>query len=125
MRPYVIWGILPKPKARPRVTGRATYMPKSYQDWRAEIRRALIASYGSVVPVDFRFHCEMVFMSKKRPRGDLDNLIGGVLDAIQCGKHDPWGLIKDDGLMDSISAKWLKANDGTVFISILFSEAKQ
>lgn len=64
-------------KARPRVTRRGTYMPKSYQDWRKECKAYLVASWPYEPlnrPIAVEIDCYGA------ARGDLDNYMGALFD---------------------------------------------
>lgn len=84
----------PFPKARPRVTGRGTFMPKKY----TQAKNELLKQFGSVGTKELlKLTCVFV---RKMPKswsinkrndydgkfctagGDIDNLFGGVMDAL-------------------------------------------
>lgn len=111
MPEYLIPNMKPKPKARPRVTSRNTYMPHDYQAWRSEIRECLRYYAGWADPIDYRFNLVLIFRSPNRPRGDSDNLLGGILDAIQATKSDPRGVILDDRLLGLHFCGWKKSKE--------------
>jgi Holliday junction resolvase RusA-like endonuclease len=85
-----------KPKARPRVTSRGTHMPPDYTEWieSAALELALRAgtqqfgeqqvSIGTVFASDHvRIRIEPMDLPRpKYVRGDIDNLAGGILDAL-------------------------------------------
>ena len=84
-----------KPKARPR-GGRSWYMPRPYMEWREQVVEAIEATdlegLTGRVAVDVTFDKDS-FTVKISPtnknrkdrygNADLDNLVGGVLDALQ------------------------------------------
>ena len=86
-----------KPKARPRVTSRGVHMPQEYQDWREMFGHLLRAerapTFGAApVEVHLEFDTDEVAITIQeipdahRPthvRGDIDNLIGGVLEVLE------------------------------------------
>ncbi len=96
-----------RPKKRPRVTRRGTYMPKDYREWKSNVADYLAAVWKPKPPLDSPVAVEIVMRSDRievqiieldelwrRPkylRGDIDNLAGGVLDAMQEA-----GVISDD-----------------------------
>jgi Holliday junction resolvase RusA-like endonuclease len=91
-----------KAKARPRVTANGTHMPKEYSQWKRDFawlaRQAMVGKrFVGNVDVIMTFHKDSVnitIMDSERPRfgrSDIDNLAGGVLDALQDG-----GLIMND-----------------------------
>lgn len=106
-----------KPKARPRVTrtGHA-FMPKDYMAWKDEIR-AFVKQTCQAVHFDGPVKCEMVFhrdhirfvIEKMEDdyqyvRGDIDNLAGGLMDAIQPAKGET-GLYQNDSQVRELSAR--------------------
>ena len=97
------WHVVPK--ARPRVTSRGTYMPPGYQDWKQETRMLLVRAYDGRAPLEGHLSIEVAFVSKKKPRGDMDNLLGAVLDA---GNGVVW---QDDRHAAAVSACWLQPDD--------------
>jgi Holliday junction resolvase RusA-like endonuclease len=102
-----------KPKARPRVTKNGTFMPKDYQEWKKQVIEFLQATQytGTITDpfmIDLLFGSETVeititelsgFKRAKYVRADLDNLIGGVLDALQDAE-----IIKNDSQAVSVRA---------------------
>ena len=111
-----------KPKARPRVTGSQAYMPSDYRKWKARVADFIALSRDEVV--EGKCRVEMVFREKdvairvvpviedwrraKGVRGDIDNLVGGMLDAMQDS-----GMIDDDRNVIEVHALIQKRrNDG-------------
>lgn len=90
------------PKKRPRVTRNGTYMPAAYADWKQETAYAMGKAYGYAPPVTGSLRVEVLLVTKKKPRGDMDNLLGAVLDA---GNGVLW---QDDRLVGACSCAWLK-----------------
>lgn len=92
-----------KPKPRPRVTqgGQHTYMDKEYTDWKDDVGQlvgvsglAVLSGPLSLVVKFYKDRVE-VMMSEGAParhgQGDIDNLLGGLMDALQdagCFKND-------------------------------------
>ena len=82
-----------KPKARPRGTKHGWHMPRPYMKWREQVVEAIeeadLPSFTGRVKVFIRFTKDGFYVeitpSKKDRYGnaDLDNLVGGVLDALQ------------------------------------------
>lgn len=89
-----------KPKARPRVVDGRAYMPPEYQQWRTDFGTLLkseIAKTRSqrriIGPVElylsFYRHGvriqiqEVTTIRRKHVRGDIDNLIGGVMEVLE------------------------------------------
>ena len=88
-------------KARPRVTKRGTFMPKSYDLWRnmfkLHVRDQVHSSLLHLLPLTGRLSFSCEFSSPTgNIRPDLDNAIGAIWDAIQVPKKGGWGLIQDD-----------------------------
>ena len=90
--------IPPRVKPRPRVTRNGTHMPKPYMKWREDVQ-ALLHGQGAIlhdVPLSLevafsRTEIEIwyqVLGTRSNNRqgmatGDIDNLLGGVMDAAQ------------------------------------------
>lgn len=91
------------PKARPRVTRNGTFMPASYRKWKNEAVNALSESqFKNLENVTI----EVILIGKHCRRGDADNIIGSILDALVQS-----GIIRNDNLacISEISIK-LKYN---------------
>lgn len=106
-----------KPKARPRVTrtGHA-FMPKPYMDWK-ELVRGFLKDSCRAVHFDGPVRCDMVFHKEhirlviekidgdqQYIRGDIDNLAGGLMDAIQPAKGET-GLFTNDSQVRELTAR--------------------
>ena len=96
------WAGIPKP--RPRVTANGTFMPKRYTDWKDAVAEWValnkIPSHDGPLAINLRFsrdgvHVEIEYMPDDMKRdgvqGDIDNLAGGVYDALQDA-----GIIEND-----------------------------
>lgn len=82
MREYIL-PIRPRSKARPRSTrGGPVYMPKPYMAWKREVR-SMMADLYDPVPIQGRVRLEVAFRFPTEPAGDKDNLVGGLMDALQ------------------------------------------
>ena len=92
------WRTIPKP--RPRVTRYGTHMPQEYTDWKGNVADFLFASRmdaGLEGPVICKFEFDtdttgvsVIPLRQAYPRplhvkGDIDNLSGGVMDALEDG----------------------------------------
>jgi len=77
-------------------------MPPGYQDWLNETRVQLMLAYRGHQLLDVPVAVQVLIVADKKPRGDLDNLLGAVLDA---GNGQVW---KDDRQVHSCSCAWLK-----------------
>lgn len=84
------------PKARPRVTENGTYMPPKYVEWKKNVAQYLGYQSRRVEgPVSLYFifteghvHVRVVpivenYQRDKGVKADIDNLIGGVMDAME------------------------------------------
>lgn len=82
MTTFVLPGFKAKPKARPYNGKGRMFMPREYTDWKASVRRYLAETYA---PEPLLTPCtiDIEIRAPSKPRGDLDNLAGGLLDAIQ------------------------------------------
>lgn len=69
------------PKKRPSTHGRQVYVPREYQQWKQMVRDALavFAPTPTLAPVAIGVEVR----GPSRGRGDVDNLLSGLLDAIQ------------------------------------------
>jgi Holliday junction resolvase RusA-like endonuclease len=107
-----------QPKKRPVVTKNGTFMPKRYKEWRT--RMAQYLAIGHSVPFSDEVHLTVVFNShstevtvteadKTAPKylrqTDIDNLIGGVMDALQES-----GVIINDRQITRVTA-WMGETD--------------
>jgi Holliday junction resolvase RusA-like endonuclease len=90
------------PKKRPRVTRNGTYMPPGYMDWKQETAFQMRLAARGAEPAVGLLRVEVLLVAKKKPRGDMDNLLGAVLDA---GNGVLW---QDDRLVGACSCAWLK-----------------
>ena len=85
---FIVFGP-PLPKPRPRVTRRGTFMPAAYTAWRERVRDeagvvfAELEDRGTPWDADapsYAVGCS--FYLAHGNAGDVDNLLGGVLDAL-------------------------------------------
>lgn len=139
MMRYELKGFTARAKARP-ISGKGRmFVPRPYQEWKACVREALATSYApvptlSLVAVAIEIH------SPTRPRGDLDNLAGGLLDAIQPprAKGDvraqrqleaeasieermqaaPGSLIGDDRQVVALSIRWIRSKRRMIVLMV-------
>lgn len=97
------------PKARPIVTGRNTFMPPDYTAWKEQVivelqaqgvllpnydvPRALKAMFGTDY-IEFQLFPLEGHVRAKHVKGDIDNLTGGLMDALEQGD-----VIKNDRLI--------------------------
>ncbi|MBA2707195.1 MAG: RusA family crossover junction endodeoxyribonuclease [Gemmatimonadaceae bacterium] len=103
-------------KARPRVTRFGTYMPKPYMQWRKEFEAMGRQQYPGP-PLDMPVSITVVVVTPSgKIRGDLDNVVGAQLDALQ-----PWA-ITNDRLIQEIHATIAK---GPQNISIRLSHISE
>lgn len=88
------------PKARPRVTARGTFMPPGYMDWKQETA-ILLRKAHKAPPLEGILEVRVWIAATKKPRGDVDNLLGAVLDA---GNGVVW---VDDRTIGSAACSWV------------------
>jgi len=105
-----------KPKPRPRVTSHGTYMDKDYMEWRENVvlelhqqlnpnfdqppikgSLRLIARFGSDF-MDIQL-LKVDEVRAKHVRADIDNLLGGIMDALQDA-----GVIVNDAQIVAVEA---------------------
>lgn len=113
--PQMLWlPVRGMPKKRPRVTSHGTFMPRRYVDWKEEVGAELVG--GMSGQVDYPVELFVAFESDRtgvqlmpmpaavRPkhlkRADIDNLVGGVMDAMQDA-----GVLADDRLVYQVNAR--------------------
>jgi Holliday junction resolvase RusA-like endonuclease len=104
--------IAPRSKERPRFSGRGkghTFNTKAYTTWKDSIR-AYMAEHYNLEPLTKDLIATWFFFSSKPPEGDVDGLIGGVMDALQPDQQGP--------LKDAPASYWLGKiafwNDGQI-----------
>lgn len=136
---YEIHGIKLKPKARPRGNGRVMFMPPEYMQWKGEVRRYL-ADHYKPAPLLGPVGLSVEVHGPNRPRGDMDNLIGGLMDALQPprAKGDvraqrqleavttieerlaasPGCLYGDDAQVVALSIRWVKGRKRLVVLEV-------
>ena len=104
-----------KSKARPNFNSeqKRAFMPKEYREWKESVAEfigyqnvpSLVGAVG--MDIEFRKSGFVVVASetklKRFGRSDIDNLIGGVMDAVQDG-----GGYKDDRQVSGIRAQFNK-----------------
>lgn len=122
-----------KPKPRPRVyRGRAIH-DQEYRDWQDEVRAAICEGYGIPRPIEGYIAVKIRYKTSTKPRGDLDNLIGGILDALQPpgakGRQGdlsdyPGVLWLDDSQIVSVSAEWIPSSEGITEIEVFEDDRK-
>jgi Holliday junction resolvase RusA-like endonuclease len=76
-------------KPRPRVTSRGAFLPTAYREWQALVRDAAIVAAGELEdrgtpwPAHAeRYRVDIVVVPPDRRGRDVDNLAGGILDAL-------------------------------------------
>lgn len=118
----------PKSKPRPRASrwGGFHHDPE-YAAWQAEMRAAIVERYGIPKPIEGLFAVEMVFRSKTRARGDLDNQFAGCLDALQppgSQGHQgdpslyPGVLWVDDRNLRGFSCRWEPSHETEIELTV-------
>lgn len=108
-----------KPKGRPRVTARGTFMPKEYMTAREEFgwlwKSQKPPHFSGPVEVRLGFHTDGVRITlvgledaprPKHVRGDLDNLIGFIMEVME-----DIGVVDNDRQVHKIVATCYEAKD--------------
>lgn len=75
--------IRPRSKERPRFGNGHAYKSKRYRDWQAQFRQALTERYGAPLPFTGPLRLTVLLCYPTKPVGDLDNILGGICDALQ------------------------------------------
>jgi Holliday junction resolvase RusA-like endonuclease len=106
-----------KPKPRPRVTRHGTHNPREYTEWKGNVAEYIAAAtrekFEGPVKVSMEFYSDEVaviiqeytsadsaqMVRAKYVTADIDNLVGGVMDAMQDS-----GLIENDKQVVNVSA---------------------
>lgn len=103
-----------KPKPRPRVTSNGTYMPPDYMEWKKSVFDELLAQglpqAGKIegnLKLIVRFGSDFMDLQlfkldevrAKHVRADVDNLVGGIMDALQDA-----GIIVNDAQIVAVEA---------------------
>lgn len=97
--------LAPMSKARPRmVHGGHAYMPARYRTWIDEAKYELRRCYAQD-PLQGPLEVVVGIFGPKRPRGDLDNLTGGLWDACN---GILWG---DDGQINRMATNLYAADE--------------
>lgn len=109
--------IKPKPAPRPRFRNNHAYMPVDYQKYLAEIKRQLQLHLPAYLSADI-ISLQVTFF-KNRPInstsfGDLDNLLKGIMDAMN-------GIVyKDDAQIITVNAAKKKSTREGIAITIQY-----
>lgn len=139
MTVYTLRGFKAKPKARPLSGKGRMFVPREYQTWKASIRNELASAYQPVPVLGAVAIC-IELHAPNKPRGDLDNLAGGILDAIQPprAKGDvraqrvleaettleerlagaPGVLIADDKQVVALSIRWVPNRNRSIVLHV-------
>ncbi len=105
----------PLPKARPRFNGNVVYHDANYKNWLTRAKIDLKSQYKGK-PIEKTDGVEILIESPTA-RGDLDNLIGSVLDALQEMRIKQKktqliipGILKNDNLtvISNLRAYWMR-----------------
>lgn len=99
---------IPVPASRPRVTKWGTYYGKTYKSYRELADKAIPSSpitLSGNLHVDVEFVCHRPKTTKRaNPRGDIDNHLKAILDAITGTKSNPKGYWNDDDQIVEVHA---------------------
>ncbi|WP_254563741.1 RusA family crossover junction endodeoxyribonuclease [Oscillatoria sp. HE19RPO] len=103
------------PKARPRVTANGTYLPKRYREWRLRAEGEIIMQVHQMNPLPQlpleRAAVRIILRGKHR--GDGDNAIGSVCDALVSA-----GIFSSDSLKQIPFGSWRHIPDGETGVKI-------
>lgn len=107
-------------KPRPRVTPRGAFMPQHYREFQRELKTWAIEAFGlhleagKAWDVDARMRLDLAFVFSDRRRRDLDNLAGGVMDALN---SLAW---RDDSQIDELSVRrvYVPSGDPSIHVTI-------
>ncbi len=103
------------PKARPRVTSNGTFLPKRYREWRLRAEGEIIMQVHQMSPLPQlpieRAALRIILRGKHR--GDGDNAIGSVCDALVGA-----GIFSDDSLKQIPFGSWRHIPDGETGVKI-------
>ncbi|MCT7966024.1 RusA family crossover junction endodeoxyribonuclease [Laspinema sp. D1] len=103
------------PKARPRVTANGTYLPKRYREWRLRAEGEIIMQVHQMNPLPQlpieRAAVRIILRGKHR--GDGDNAIGSVCDALVGA-----GIFSSDSLKQIPFGSWRHIPDGETGVKI-------
>ena len=109
----ILLPISPVPASRPRVTRWGTYYTKTYKEWMAAAHDAIAQNTRDPLDGNLEVHIDLCIHKPKttkrlNPRGDIDNYIKAVLDAIT--KRAYW---HDDDQIVLLSAikRWSHPNE--------------
>ena len=108
----------PVPASRPRVTRYATYYPKRYKAYKDGADKAIPTSPRPMLQGNLRatieFVCERPKTTKRsNPRGDIDNHMKSILDAVTGTRKNPKFYWKDDDQITQVIAtkRWPNGNE--------------
>ncbi|MBO0349782.1 RusA family crossover junction endodeoxyribonuclease [Phormidium pseudopriestleyi FRX01] len=110
------------PKARPRVTANGTYLPKRYREWRLRAEGEIIMQVHQMNPLPQlpieRAAVRIILRGKHR--GDGDNAIGSVCDALVSA-----GIFTADSLKQIPFGSWRHIPDGETGVKIQIESMAQ
>lgn len=102
--------IKPVPASRPRVTKWGTYYTKTYKEYKVAAEKAIPVHRGAPLTAELGATIEFVCHRPKTtklvsPRGDIDNHIKAIFDAVVGTKKQPKLYIVDDELISHVDAR--------------------
>jgi hypothetical protein len=110
------------PKARPRVTSNGTYLPKRYREWRLRAEGEILMQVHQMNPLPQlpieRAAVRIILRGKHR--GDGDNAIGSVCDALVSA-----GIFTADSLKHIPFGSWRHIPDGETGVKIQIESIAQ
>ncbi|MCT7977240.1 RusA family crossover junction endodeoxyribonuclease [Laspinema olomoucense] len=110
------------PKARPRVTANGTFLPKRYREWRLRAEGEILMQVHQMNPLPQlpieRAAVRIILRGKHR--GDGDNAIGSVCDALVGA-----GIFSSDSLKQIPFGSWRHIPDGETGVKIQIESMAQ
>jgi Holliday junction resolvase RusA-like endonuclease len=109
------------PKARPRVTANGTFLPKRYREWRLRAEGELIMQVHQMhpqpqLPIE---RAALRIILRGKHRGDGDNAIGSVCDALVGA-----GIFSADSLKQIPFGSWRHIPEGETGVKIQIEPVK-
>lgn len=114
---FVLW-YPPTAASRPRVTRWGTYYTKTYKAYQDAAEQAIPHSNRPPIQGELAAYVEFICHKPKTtkllsPRGDIDNHLKAIFDAIVGKKKNPHGYIEDDMQISKVHAvkRYAKPNE--------------
>lgn len=100
------------------VSGRSI-KSKEYRNWETAAILSLRQQWGQKLPIDKPYAIRMTFTRPDRRRRDIGNLEKATQDALQKA-----GVISDDALTESVTARWRGLSRGKIDGVIIIRELR-